>query len=245
MTAIRQYRDLTAMQLLSMRDEMWFIAILQVALSLGLVVGFGYLIPDITDATAAFMITGTATQAIVTVGLVMLPQMLAQSKEEGRMEYFLTMPISREAYLASLVTVVAATALPGVAFCVLFGAWHYGIDLQFDPRFLLVMALGVISLAGVGVAMAVYSPHQQVTNALTQLIIFFVLFFSPVLMPAEQLPWLLQQTAHLAPPTYTADAVRATLTELPGTHLGRSLLMMTGFAAASLGLSAAAIRRRG
>ena len=245
MIALRQYRDLTSMQLRSMREEIWFIALIQVVLSLGLVVGFGYLIPDISDATATFMITGTATQAIVTVGLVMLPQMLAQSKEEGRMEYFLTMPINREAYLASLVTVVGTIAMPGVAFCVLFGAWHYGVELHFDPRFVIVLVLGVVSLAGIGVAMAVYSPHQQVTNALTQLIIFFVLFFSPVLMPAEQLPWLLQQTAHLAPPTYTADAVRATLTELPGTHLGRSLLMMTGFAAASLGLSAAAIRRRG
>lgn len=245
MNPLRQYRDLTAMQLLSMRGEMWFVAILHIALSLGLVLGFGYLIPDISDSTALFMITGTATQAIVTVGLVMLPQMLAQSKEEGRMEYFLTMPISREAYLASLVTVVAAMALPGVAFAVLFGAWYYDVPIAFDPAALLVLVLGVASLAGVGVTMAVVSPHQQVTNALTQLIIFFVLFFSPVLMPAEQLPWLLQQTAHLAPPTYTADAVRATLTDLPGTHLGRSLLVMAGFAAASLTMSATAIRRRG
>jgi len=245
MTAFAQYRDLVSMQLRSMRGEIWFIALIQIVLSTGLVVGFGYLIPDITDRTAAFMITGTATQAITTVGLVMLPQLLAQSKEEGRMEYYLTMPISREAYLASLVTVVATMAVPGVLFCVLFGALHYGISLQFDPAFVLVVLLGVISLAGVGVAMAVYSPHQQVTNALTQLIIFYVLFFAPVLMPIEQLPWLLQQTAHIAPPTYVADGVRATITDLPGTHLGRSLMMMTGFAAASLALSAAAIRRRG
>jgi hypothetical protein len=39
--------------------------------------------------------------------------------------------------------------------------------------------------------------------------------------------------------------MRASLTDLPGTHLARSLLVMTLFAAGSLGISAAAIRRRG
>lgn len=245
MNALTQYRDLTSMQLRSMRGELWFIALIQVVLSLGLVVGFGFLVPDISDRTAAFLITGTATQAITTVGLVMLPQMLAQSKDDGRMDYVLTMPISREAYLASFITVVAAIAIPGIAFVVVLGSWHYGISLSFDPRFFIVVVLGVLSLAGVGVAMAMYSPHMQVTNALTQVIIFYVLFFAPVLMPAEQLPGFLQATAHFAPPAYAADGIRATLTDIPGTHLGRSLLMMSGFAAASLALSAVAIRKRG
>lgn len=93
--------------------------------------------------------------------------------------------------------------------------------------------------------MATYTPHQQVTNALTQLTIFYVLFFAPVLMPCEQLPGFLRETAQIAPPTYVADAIRATATNLPGTHLDTSLAAMTAFAAASLLLSAIAIRRRG
>ena len=47
------------------------------------------------------------------------------------------------------------------------------------------------------------------------------------------------------PPTYTADAMRGALTDLPGTDLARSLWVMGGFTLGSLGLSAAAIRRRG
>lgn len=245
MTWLRQYRDLVSMQLRAMRNEIWFVAMIQVVLSLGLVVGFGYLIPDISETTALFLVTGTATQAFITVGLVMLPQMLAQAKEMGRIEYFLTMPISREAYLLALVTVVAVMALPAVAFCILLGAWHYDLSLTVEPAFAAVALLAVFSLAGAGVAMAVYSPHPQVTNALTQLIIFYVLFFATVLLPKEQLPELLQFTSAFAPPTYAADGIRATLTDLPGTHLGRSLTIMSGFAAGSLVLSAVAMRRRG
>ncbi len=245
MSALRQYRDLVSVQLRSMRDEVLMIAVIQIVLALGLVLGMGYLIPDISKMSATFLVTGTATQSFVTMGLVMLPQMLAQSKAEGRIEYFLTMPISREAYLLALITVVAITALPGVAFTLLFGAWHYDISLSVEPAFFLVMVLAVLSLAGIGVAMAMWSPHLQTVNAVTQLIIFYVLFFSPVLLPASQLPELLQLTAKLAPPTYAADGVRATLTDLPNTSLARDLLVMSGFAVGSIALSAFAIRRRG
>lgn len=245
MTAIRQYRDLVGLQMRSMRGDNIFIALIHIALTLGLVVGMGYLIPNVSESTALFLVTGTATQAFVTTGLVMLPQMLAQSKEDGRLEYFLTLPISREAYLLSLVTVVGIMSLPAVAFSLVFGAWHYDLSLALAPEFVVVMVLAVLSLAGVGVAMAVYMPHMQITNALTQLIIFYVLFFSPVLLPQSQLPELLQHTSKLAPPTYAADGVRATLTDLSGTHLGRDLVLMSGFATASIALSAFAIRRRG
>ncbi|GIW14483.1 MAG: hypothetical protein KatS3mg063_0336 [Tepidiforma sp.] len=246
MTAfLRQYRDLVSMELRSMRAEVPMVAVIQAGFTLGFVLGFGYLIPDIREQTALYIITGTATQGLVTIGLVMLPQILAQSKHEGRLDYFLAMPISREAYLLALVTVVGLMALPGIVFCLLFGAWHYGIALQLSPLFPAVIVLGIASLAGVGIALAVYSPHQQVTNAATQLIIFYVLFFAPVLMPREQLPALLRETARFAPPSYAADAVRATVTDLPGTHLGASLAAMALFAAGSIALSAVAIRRRG
>jgi ABC-2 type transport system permease protein len=245
MTALRQYRDLVSIQLRSMRDDTIMIVVIHIALSLGLVVGMGYLVPDISDTTALFLITGTATQAFVTTGLVMLPQMMSESKRDGRLEYFLTMPISREAYLLSQVTVVAITSFPGAFFALGFGAWHYDIGLSVEPAFLAVMLLTVMSLAGIGVAMAMFSSGPQVTNAVTQLIIFYVLFFSPVIFPATQLPEALQHISKLAPPTYAADGVRATLTDLPNTHLARDLGMMAAFATGSISLSAFAIRRRG
>ena len=245
MSALAQYRDLVSMQLRSMRGDIYFVAIIHIALSAGLVFGFGYIIPHISKETALYLVTGTATQALVTVGLVMIPQMLAQAKAEGRLEYYLTMPISRELYLLSLVTIVALMSMPGILFSLALGAWHYGIDFNVDPQFLLVIVLSILSLAGVGVAMAIFSAHQQVVNALTQLVIFYVLFFAPVILPASQLPEALQQTAKLAPPTYAADGVRATLTDLPGTNVNKDLAVMSGFAVASIALSAFAIRRRG
>lgn len=245
MTPLRQYLDLVVMHLRIMRAEALFIGVVQLGLTVSLVIGFGYVVPDIQPGTAVYLVTGTATQAVVTIGLVVLPQLMAQARTEGRHEYVLAQPVSREAYLGALVTVAASLALPGVVLAVVVGWWRYDLSLDPQPAVIPAAGLAVLSLAGVGVAMAVYSPHQQVTNALTQLIIFYVLFFAPVILPREQLPGWLQSVAVLMPPTYAADAIRASLTDIPGTHLGRSLLLMSGFSVASLGAAVLAMRRRG
>jgi ABC-2 type transport system permease protein len=85
---------------------------------------------------------------------------------------------------------------------------------------------------------------MQLTNAITQLLIFYVLLFAPVLIPKEQLPEALQALAVIFPTTYAADAIRATVTDLPGTHLARSLLLLAGFAVLSLAASSIVVRRR-
>lgn len=245
MNALRQYLHLVRLHLLMSRQMLWFMAMIQAALSFGLILGFGYFIPNIGETQALYLTIGAATQTVITVGLVMLPQMLSQERAEGIVDYVLTLPLGREAYLAAKVTFIGIVTLPGTAFAILLGAWHYDLSLAVQPQVVLVVFLAVFSLAGVGVAMAMLSPYQQLTNALTQLIIFYVLLFSPVMMPKEQLPWALQKLALVMPPAYAADAMRASLTDLPGTHLARSLLLMAVFAAASLGLSAAVMRRRG
>lgn len=245
MSFMRQYRDLLQLSWRSYRDFVLMIGIVNIGFGVGLVLGFGYVIPDIPEATAMFLVTGAATQMIVTVGIVGLPQVIAQAKSEGRLDYYFTLPISREAYLLAQVTFVLLQSLPALVLALLFGAWNYGFSLEIDPLIVLVVPLGVLSLAGLGVAVAVISPHMQLTNAFTQLSIFYVLFFAPVILPKEQLPLVLRHAADFLPPTYVADGIRATTTNLPDTHVWRSILAMAGFGVGSLALAAGAVRRRG
>jgi ABC-2 type transport system permease protein len=245
MNYLTQLFELTKMTLLSQRQGVAFLVMVQVVLTIGLVLGYGYLIPNISETAALYVTTGAATNAIVTTGLVMLPQMLAEAKHQGRLEFMLTLPISREVYLLSQILATIIFAAPGTILAVAFGAWHYDLSLDIHPLVPVVILLGIASLAGVGVTVVMLSSHFQVTNAITQLVIFYVVFFAPILLPKEQLPELLQAASTVMPPTYAADAMRASLTDLPGTALYRDLVVLTGFAAASLALSAASIRRRG
>ncbi|HEX6030116.1 MAG TPA: ABC transporter permease [Tepidiformaceae bacterium] len=245
MKYLAQYLELVKMSLLSYRAGIAFVMMVQIVLTIGLVLGYGYLIPDIPKVAALYVTTGAATNAAITVSLVVLPQILAEAKHQGRMDYMLTLPISRELYLLSQVTTAVILALPGTALAVVFGAWRYDLSLSVNPLLPLVALLAVFSLAGVGVAVAALSNHLQVTNAITQLTIFYVIFFAPILMPKEQLPGMLQSVSTVMPPTYAADGMRGALTDLPGTNLGRDLAVLAAFAAGSLTLSAVTIRRRG
>jgi ABC-2 type transport system permease protein len=245
MRPFRQFADLVRLNLLMNRNEIWFIGMIQVVLTVSFVLGFGYFMRPISEVQALYLTTGIATNTVVMVALVGLPNVLSHGKAEGRLDYYLTLPVSREIYLAAQVAYVALTALPGVAFAVWFGAWHYDLPLVYDPIVIVVVVVGILSLAGVGIAIGVLSPQPQLTNALTNLTVFYVLLFAPVLLPKEQLPALLRHFSVAMPPTYVADAMRGALTELPGTHLARSLWVMAGFTAGSIALSAATIRRRG
>ncbi len=245
MRSARQFVDLVRLNLLMNRSEIWFIGMVQVVFTVSFVLGFGYFLKPISERQALFLTTGVATNGIVMVALVGLPSIISQGKAEGRLDYFLTLPVSRELYLGAQVAYVALTALPAVVFAVWFGSWHYGLALSISPAVVVVTALGVLSLAGVGIAVGTLSSMPQLTNALTNLITFYVLLFAPILIPREQLPSVLEHLSVVMPPTYAADAMRGALTDLPGTHLVRSLWVMAGFTVVSLAISAATIRRRG
>lgn len=244
MKLLNQYLELTRLQILGMRTDVFVISLINIGFVAGFILGFGYLFGEVSSETGAFLTTGVATNAIIFVGLTMMPQFLAEAKQQGRLDYFRSLPVSREAYLLSLLTVVLVLSLPGIVLGLLTGWWRYDVEFDISPAILLVVPLSALSLGGFGAAIAILSPRLQLTNAFSQLAIFYFIFFAPVMLPRDNLPPALQRTADLLPPTYAADAMRASLTDLEGTNLSRSLLMLLGFAIVSIVVAAATIRRR-
>ena len=245
MSLFRDYYHLTKIQLLGMRSAFFIVSVVNVGFIAGFVYGFGFLFGEVPESAALYITVGSATNALIVGGLVMLPQFIAEAKDQGRLDYIRSLPVSREAYLLANITVIAALVLPGIGLALLTGATRYGISFDVSPLILVVIPLAALSCAGLGIAIAMLSPKMQLTNALTQLFIFYAIFFAPVMMPAENLPTALQTTSRFLPPGYAADAMRATLTDLPNTDLGSSLLAMTAFTVLSLAGASMAIRRRG
>ena len=242
---LRELADLVHFEILAARTFIVAFIVIQLAMTLGLILGFGYFLPHMSDFQALYLTTGAVSQTIVTVALVMLPQKLSQEKSEGKFEFLWTLPISREVYVFAELATVALFSLPGMILALVLGVWHYELSLNVSVAVLAVVPLGILSLAGVGVAVSLLSPYRQLTNALTQLTIFYVLLFAPVLFPKEQLPDLLQRVSVAMPPTYVADGMRGSLTNLPGTDVVHSMLVLAAFAAGSIAVSATIIRRRG
>lgn len=189
---------------------------IQIILSVGIVIGFAFLIPtiDADPEAARYLSTGAATIALVTIGMVMAPGMVAQQKAQGIFDYQRSLPVPRTAVLAADATVWVGAALPGVVVGLWVATLRFDLDLEISPLVVPAVLLVALTCVSVGYAIA-YLVAPMMAQMVANLIMFFALMFSPINFPAERLPdWL--AAAHTALPfTYMAQAIRETVAVPP------------------------------
>lgn len=217
---------------------------IQGLLAAGVIVGFGFLVPDMNASTALFLSTGTPTVLLLTIGLVMVPQGVVRARLDGTFDYMRTWPIARPLLLVAEASVWLGVALPSIAVAVLV-AW-----LRFDLAFavdwpLLVGAVLLVTLMGtsVGYALAV-SLSPMLAQLVTQVLVFFVLLFSPVAYPATQLPSWFATMHDVLPIRPGADLVRAGLAADAFPASGHDLAVLAVWTVLGLAVSLRALVRR-
>ena len=118
MRALRSYTLLIRWQTLRLKSFLPLAIVVQVLFAFGIVVGYPLLFPEIDEMTVLFLATGAPAITLITMGLVALPQVVAQAKLEGTLEYMRSLPVPRMVYLVADLTVWLAIVLPGVVFAV-------------------------------------------------------------------------------------------------------------------------------
>lgn len=241
---LASYRAMLRWQVTDMRLLLPLTILVQLLSGVGLVLGFGLLLADIPARIALFLATGAVVVTLVLVGVVLGPQLIAQQKSAGSYDFMWSLPVPRSATSAAWVTVNLLIALPGMAGALLAAMWRF--DVTFSVSMMVIPAVGLTLLTGVllGYAMAHSIPKPELTQLISQLLIFVIFGFSPISYPIENLPgWLATVNEYL--PFYPmANVVRDSLTEGIVTDVGRSYLILAVWAVGSAVLSAAVLRRR-
>ncbi|MBO1751787.1 ABC transporter permease [Actinotalea sp. BY-33] len=243
MTAVRQTLLLAQWQFRRQSTFLPLLVVVQVFIAVATVVGYGLLVGDPPPEVALYLATGAPTITLITVGLVMTPQLLAQSKTEGSLDWMRTLPVPRGLFLASDLLVWTVLALPGMVLGVLVGAARFDIELSIAPWLVPATLLVSMTAAAVGYALASVLP-PPLASLVTQMLVFVVLLFSPVSYPAERMPTWLQQVHEWAPIEPMAQLVRAGLAQDAFTISGRSLLVLVVWCLVATGAAAMALRRR-
>jgi ABC-2 type transport system permease protein len=243
MNAARQGLLLLQWQLRRSLPYIPLLVVVQVALAVATVVGYGLLVGTPSPDVALYLATGAPTITLITVGLVMTPQMLAQAKTEGSLDWMRTLPVPRWTFLASDLLMWTLIALPGMVLGVVAGVLRFNVHLSIAPWVVLAALLVSLTSASVGYAIASVLP-PMLAQLLTQVLIFVVLLFSPVSYPASRMPeWL--QTAHeFLPIEPMAQLVRAGLANDSFTVPGRSMLVLGAWVCVSVAAALTALRRR-
>jgi ABC-2 type transport system permease protein len=242
---IQSYTLLLRWQGLKFKTILPLVIVAQFFTGIGTVIGLGYMMPGIDSQTAMFLVTGGPTLSLITLGLVLVPQMVAQAKTGGMLNYMRSFPVPRMAYLAADLTIWLLSTLPGVILALVVGSLRYDFKLQFSPLILPAFTMVVLMATSVGYAIALLMPKAELVSVLTNLIVFSLFLFSPVNFPAERLPNWLETIHRFLPIKYAADAVRGALVPGYSDGLGLALVVLGVWCLVGLGINYMAATRRG
>lgn len=243
MTAVRQGLLLVQWQLRRSSAHMPLLVVVQVALAVATVVGYGLLVGDPSPEVALYLATGAPTITLITVGLVMTPQMIAQAKTEGSLDWMRTLPVPRWTFLASDLLMWTLIALPGMVLGVVAGVLRFDVELSVAPWVVGAALLVSLTSASVGYAMASVLP-PMLAQLLTQVLVFVVLLFSPVSFPASRMPDWLQAAHEVLPVAPMAELVRAGLASEQFAVEPRSVVVLGAWCVVAVLGALAALRRR-
>lgn len=240
---LRSYGLMLKWQALSSQTVLPLTLIVQLMIAAGFIIGIGFFYPEMTPETAKYLTTGAPTITLLMIGVVLVPQMVAMSRSAGTFDYMWSLPVPRLVYVAADATVWVVVSLPGVILSLILGAVYF--DFALELSWLAIPAVLLISLTGVfiGYSIAHVVPKPELATLATQVIVFLIMLFSPVMYPASQLPGWMETIHKFFPVVYMADLSRGTLTDLH-VDLGRAFAVVGAWCVLGLIVTALLVRRR-
>ena len=223
--------------------QLGLLVIVEVALALTTVLGYGLLIGDPPPGAAQYLATGAATIMLVSVGLMLAPQMIIEARQEGSLDWLRALPLSRVAIFFADTLMFTLLALPGVVLGLIAGRWRF--DVSMSPQWWTVpvfVAVAIIS-TGIGQLIALVLP-PMIGEAITQLLVFVVMVFSPVSFPASRLPAWLDTVHSVLPIESMANLIRAAVISDTFSATARDWIVVAIWLALSVTCSVAALSRR-
>jgi ABC-2 type transport system permease protein len=187
-------------------------------------------------ALLVFLLAGNIVLALVLSVLSKTALAITFLRHTGSIDYFATLPVGKAAFITSLMTNFLVQALPGALLLVLLGRYLLGLPVQLHPILLLVLPAAALAMAAIGCFIGSLTPDILSARLVSQLVIGFLIAASPVLVPVERLPEILQKTSYLLPTTYAAAAVRDAITGSVGPQTWGHLAVICLFAGALLAL---------
>ena len=187
---LRSYGLLMRWTILRRRLDLPLTMILQILVSAGVVIGYSLLIPELDARSALYLATGAMTLSLLTVTVVIAPQMIAQQKLQGILDYQRSLPVPRTAALAADITVWVAIALPGAIVALVIAVLRFGLSVAMSPWVVPAVILVAAAAIGVGYCIA-YAVKAALVGIVTNAVLIGSLMFAPINYPADRLPrWL-------------------------------------------------------
>jgi ABC-2 type transport system permease protein len=219
---------LLKMQLARVRTSWRPYLIVSSAMPLGIAVLMrAVMTPTQVDRFGEQIVAGSVVLAIAMTAVVMLAQRMAALKESGALEFYANLPVKRGAVIAAVLISFAIFSLPGTIIVTVLGAELFDLSLAALWAVVPVWALGSFALAGLGVAIGLGAPDEQLAGMYSNLAMMAVLFLG--ILPAAKVPAWLGPLRAVLPSTYAVRALKPGLEGTVAVAQAWDLLLLAAF----------------
>ncbi|MFA9557756.1 ABC transporter permease [Evansella sp. AB-rgal1] len=220
---------LSRIEFKNIRDS-WVWSVLMISLFPIITISFlNFFMVNPTDQTITRLIIGTMVFPIILMGINTFAIELSMAKHSGHFVFYSSLPISKVNFILSKLISGFIMTLPSVIIMTFIGQFMFGITLHFSWIVLPIMALCIGCCVSLGMLIGFLSPNHQLTNLGSQSFMMLVSFLTPIMIPMEQLPKVLQMASYGIPTTYVAESFHILFTTGWESAVGINIAILLGF----------------
>ncbi|MFG2191118.1 ABC transporter permease [Streptomyces sp. NPDC048639] len=178
-------------------------------------VGIMVLMRGVVDGgdEARAVVAGSSVLVVAFVALNLLAQYFGQLRAGGGLDHYATLPVPPAAVVLGAAGAYASFTAPGTAVTAVVGSLLFGLPLTHLWILVAVIPLAGAALAGLGAALGLLAPRQEIATLLGQLGMSAALLLG--VLPAAHLPGPVSWARDLLPSTYGVEALARTFEARP------------------------------
>ncbi|MFF8828979.1 ABC transporter permease [Streptomyces sp. NPDC015131] len=219
------------------RIPLLFVATFQ---SVGIMVLMRGVVDGGTEARA--VVAGSSVLVVAFVALNLLAQYFGQLRASGGLDHYATLPVPPAAVVLGAAGAYASFTVPGTVVTAVTGSVLFQLPMTHLWILAAVVPLAGAALAGLGAALGLLAPRQELATLLGQLGMSAALLLG--VLPAERLPGPVGWARDLLPSTYGVEALARTFDARPNwAAVGLDLAVCAAVGVVSLAAATWAYRR--
>ncbi|WP_336318434.1 ABC transporter permease [Streptomyces lavendofoliae] len=207
-------------------------------------VGIMVLMRGVVDggAEARAVVAGSSVLVVAFVALNLLAQYFGQLRASGGLDHYATLPVPPAAVVLGAAGAYASFTVPGTVATAVAGSVLFHLPLTHLWILAAVVPLAGAALAGLGAALGLLAPRQELATLLGQLGMSAALLLG--VLPADRLPEPVGWARDLLPSTYGVEALARTFDARPDwAAVGLDLAVCAAVGVVSLAVATWAYRR--
>ncbi|WP_443070889.1 ABC transporter permease [Streptomyces sp. NBC_01476] len=192
---------------------------------------------------ARAVVAGSSVLVVAFVALNLLAQYFGQLRASGGLDTYATLPVPPAAVVLGAAAAYASFTVPGTLVTAVTGCVLFHLTFVNLWVLLVVIPLAGAALSGLGAAMGLLAPRQEIATLLGQLGMSAALLLG--VLPASHMPAPISWVRDLLPSTYGVEALARTF-DGGGTHwaaVGADLSVCAAVGVVSLAVATWAYRR--